>query len=1025
MTEENAAIPKITTSVQNIRARRRIPCATYRLQLNNTFTFKDARALIPYFNDLGISDLYVSPIMLACPGSTHGYDICDHNKINPELGGESEFEVFSAELLKHDMGLVVDIVPNHMSISDTNNSWWMDVLENGPSSLYAAYFDIDWDPVKAELKDKVLLPILEDQYGNVLENGKLRLVLESGSFYITYYDIKLPVAPRSYSRILSYKLDSLSESLGSDNPDLQEFQSILTALSHLPARTEQIPEKIVERNREKEVIKRRLDTLYQASAEIHSAVDCAVRIFNGTVGDSGSFDNLDSLIYEQVYRPAFWKVAAEEINYRRFFDINHLAAIRMEEPEVFKAAHSLLLELMACGKITGLRIDHADGLWNPAAYLKQLQYTYVRQSLQPPLPADIPENEVDRMLHGIFEHSSDLPDSPGADWPVYAVAEKILSPGEILPQEWAVYGTTGYDFLNIANGLFVDTSQRGAFEKIYTKFTGKQIRYDTLVNSSKKMIMLVSLASEIHALSHELDRISERNRRYRDFTLNTVSFAIREVIASLEIYRTYITGPDNVSQRDRTYIERAVADVKKRNPRTASSLFDFIRDTLLLRNLQDFPESEREQLIHWVMKFQQITGPVMAKGVEDTVFYVFNRLVSLNEVGGDPQQFGTSETAFHHHNMEVSLCWPHSMLASSTHDTKRSEDIRARINVLSEMPGEWAERLRKWRKLNASAKVSVDGEPAPDPNDEYLLYQTLLGTWPADASDENSDLSAEAIQNFRERIVAYMNKAIKEAKIHTSWINPNIAYDEAVQSFVNRVLNRERKDAFWKDFLAFQKRIEYFGRFNAIAQLLLKLTCPGVPDIYQGSELWNLRLVDPDNREPVDYESRVSLLQEFNTRLQIDRSTEESRLKNIATEMLELCHDGRIKLYVMMRTLRYRRGRPELFSNGTYNPLETKGVKADHCCAFSRTRGSHEIVVAVPRLIVGLTNKIEEAPLGEEIWQNTQLVLPDDRSGAQYRNIFTDEILTVEKIGDPAGFSLSAVFGCFPVALLERIVNSR
>jgi (1->4)-alpha-D-glucan 1-alpha-D-glucosylmutase len=573
----------------------------------------------------------------------------------------------------------------------------------------------------------VLLPILEDQYGKVLESGKFRLVLEKGAFYITYHDTRLPVAPRTYRRILYHRLRTLAKSLGSQNPFLQELQSILTALKYLPSRFDRVPEKIEERNREKEVIKRRIARLLTSSPEVDRAVRDTLNSFNGTVGNPRSFDHLDALISEQAYRPAFWKVAAEEINYRRFFDINHLAAIRMEEPEVFKASHRLLLELMAGGRITGLRIDHADGLWNPASYLRQIQFAYVRECLRFHLSSDASEHEIEEALCEWFADRSRIPKHPAAEWPVYVIVEKILSQGESLPLEWANYGTTGYDFLNAVNGLFVDESQCDAFGKIYAEFIGRPVRFEALANFTKKMIMLISLASEIQALSHELDRISERNRRYRDFTLNTLSFAIREVIASLGIYRTYITGPNHVSERDRSYVEEAVADAKRRNPHTAAALFDFVRDTLLLDNLQDFPEPEREGLVHWVMKFQQITGPVMAKGIEDTLFYVFNRLVSLNEVGGDPQRFGWSVAAFHRHNAEACRRLPYSMIASSTHDTKRGEDVRARINVLSEMPVEWEQKLRKWHELNAVAQSPADGKLEPDPNDECLLYQTLLG----------------------------------------------------------------------------------------------------------------------------------------------------------------------------------------------------------------------------------------------------------------------------------------------------------
>jgi (1->4)-alpha-D-glucan 1-alpha-D-glucosylmutase len=1011
-------------TADEIARRRPLPRATYRLQLNSSFGFRDVRPLIHYWHDLGISDLYVSPIMQACAGSSHGYDICEHGRINCELGGEEDFLELRAELVKHGMGLILDVVPNHMGISDVRNVWWMDVLENGPSSQYASYFDIDWNPVKSELKDKVLLPILEDQYGNVLESGKLQLTFSNGSFYILYGNTRLPVAPRTYSAMLAHRLAGLSESLNSDNPHLQELQSILTALNYLPNRTEQDPEKIVERNREKEVIKRRIAALCESSIEIREAIEATVKEFNGVAGNPHSFDYLDALLASQVYRPAFWKVAAEEINYRRFFDINDLAAIRMENPEVFRATHALVLDLLSSAPITGLRIDHTDGLWDPASYLKQIQLCHAEAAAGSKHPSGATPAEI------AAAHSREYSDQPEAgisvsNFPLYVIVEKILSKGEEIPQEWATHGTTGYDFLNIVNGIFVDSDKNNAFSAVYYNFIGRRIQYDTLVNSAKKMIMLVSLPSEISALSHQLNRISERNRHYRDFTLDTLTFAVREVIASLRIYRTYIAGPDSVSERDRTYIAAAVADAKKRNPRTAESLFDFVHDTLILKNLHDFPESEHATLINWAMKFQQITGPVMAKGLEDTAFYIFNRLVSLNEVGGDPGRFGISVEEFHRHNQMHSERWPHSMLASTTHDTKRSEDVRARINVLSEMPEEWGTKLGKWQEMNASIKRRVDGESAPDPNDEYLFYQILVGSWPQGASGKQPPMPALHASHFRERIAAYMHKAIKEAKVHTSWVNPNREYDAAVEDFVLSALNMQGENAFLDDFLPFQKHVAHYGKINSLAQLLLKLTCPGVPDIYQGSELWDLRLVDPDNRGPIDYKVRHAILLDLAERICPFENGRRSTypLKDLAVELLRESDDGRIKLYIIYRMLKFRRQHPEVFTTARYIPLDAKGIKERNVCAFSRVHASHAAIVAVPRLLVDLTDGSESALLDKESWKDTRLLLPNKNRKNNYRNLFTGEVLSAEENEGVASLRLSALFENFPVAVLEWITE--
>ncbi|GIV96085.1 MAG: maltooligosyl trehalose synthase [Herpetosiphonaceae bacterium] len=1019
--DEMQAEAVVSAIAAEILSQRRIPCATYRLQFNQDFTFYDAAELIPYLYDLGISDCYASPLLKPRSGSSHGYDICDHGRLNPALGGEEGFEIFSAALRQHHMGLILDTVPNHMGIGGVDNDWWMDVLENGPSSSYASYFDIDWNPVKPELQNKVLLPILGDQYGAVLESGQLRLAYEEGAFFIYYYAHKLPVAPRTYSIILNVTLEMLQETMGDEDEALQEFLSILTALGYLPPRTERDPDRLAERYREKEIIKRRITQLYTTSSEVRSAIDRTVEIFNGNVGDPHSFDLLDTLIDAQAYRPAFWRVAMDEINYRRFFDINDLAAIRVELPEVFLATHQLIFRLLAEGKASGLRIDHPDGLWNPPAYFLRLQENYVLACVVRRLSANggapealdmASEGEIHAWLAAQMEQSA----TRAATWPLYVVVEKILSRDEQLPRSWAVYGTTGYDFANAVNGIFVDSANERFFSRLFRGFTGVQGSFATLVNSTKKQTMLIALSSEIVALSHELDRISETNRRYKDFTLNSLTFAIREVVACLPIYRTYINAlTGEVSQRDRLFIEAAVDEAKRRNPRTAESIFDFIRDTLLLRNLEDFGEPVQPSVVNWVMKFQQLTGPVMAKGVEDTAFYIYNRLVSLNEVGGHPEDFGLPVDAFHAQNLERARRWPHTLLSTSTHDTKRSEDVRARINTLSEMPDEWRAAVFRWSRLNAAKKTEVDGRMAPDRNDEYLLYQTLVGAWPDDP------VSPEEFDQFRERIAAYMIKAANEAKVHTSWINPNQQYQAALRNFVFAILDERRSKRFLNDIQLLRRRVAFYGRFNSLSQLLLKLTSPGVPDIYQGTELWDLSLVDPDNRRWVDYGRRRKLLDEIKRRA----DGAEEALTALARELLENCQDGRIKLYLTYQVLNCRRAHERLFTNGDYQPLEARGMKARHVCAFARTLDDQVMLVVAPRLVVGLTHAAEHPPVGEDIWKDTWLDLPAELHpadpGYRYRNLLTGEVLEVEHHAGKPNLRLSSILATFPAALLERI----
>lgn len=1002
--------------LKEIHEKTHLPRATYRLQLGPHFTFAKAAELVPYLNDLGISDIYVSPIFLPCSRASHGYDVCNHNQLNPALGTEKDFENLVHTLSNKGMGLILDMVPNHMGIGGEKNVWWMDVLENGPSSPYAHYFDIDWHPAKPELENKVLLPILEDQYGIVLESGKFRLSFEEGAFFIYYYDHKLPVAPRSYCLILNQVLATLNNELPPDHEDLLELQSILTALSYLPPRTETNSEKIAERMREKEVIKKRLISLFQKSPTFRATLHHAVNDYNGQIGIPQSFEKIDNLLKEQAYRPCFWRVAADEINYRRFFDINHLAAIRMELPEVFQATHQLLLQLLAEDKATGLRIDHPDGLWNPAYYLRNLQKYYLISKLSHSRqsPYHISPEKIECVVE---EWLSNLETSSGRIiWPLYVVIEKILSRGEKLPAHWAIYGTTGYDFLNNLNSLFVAKQNQKVFDRLYARFIGQQIDLPNLINSCKKMIMLISLASEIASLSHQLERLSEKNRWYRDFTLNSLTFALREVIACLPIYRTYITGPESVSEEDINYIITAVEEAKRRNPRTAAAIFDFIGDTLLLRNLSNFPADEWPKILNFVMRFQQITGPVMAKGLEDTVFYVYNRLISLNEVGGHPGKFGLAVEEFHKQNKERLHNWPHSLLATSTHDTKRSEDVRARLNILSEMPEEWREKVFRWRRWNASKKTLVDGQLAPDHNDEYHLYQTLVGAWPLEDKDDNF-LRTEDFAHWRARVVSYMHKAIREAKVHTSWFNPNREYEEAMKSFIYRLLEPDKKNKFLSDLRSFQKRVAYFGLWNSLAQVLLKITCPGIPDFYQGTELWDFSLADPDNRRPVDYQKRKAKLADLKRRI-INSGKD---LLSLAQELLQSPGDGGIKLFIIYSLLNYRQQKSALFFKGDYFTLIAQGEKKDHVVTFGRRLDNLLIIVITPRLVVQLTEGIEKPPLGTEVWKDTRIYLPAEEGSSSFFNLFTGEIIDVSRQDEQPSLSLAAILNKFPVAALERI----
>lgn len=987
----------IESIVQDILSQRHIPVSTYRVQFNpGIFNFTDALEIVDYLHELGITDLYASPVFKSRTGSTHGYDVVDYNQLNPALGTPDDFDALSERLQAHEMGLLLDIVPNHMGIGQENAAW-LDVLENGPISPYAEFFDIDWDRAD-RLHNQVLLPVLGDHYGRVLENGDLRLDYENGNFCLYYYDFRLPINLATAADVMRTCYQELTGETDSHDELAQELASIITALRYTLSFTGVHEGR--DRLREQGIAARRFAAIYQVSPAVQNALKRALLQFNGTPDDPESYNLLDNILRRQFYRLAFWRTAADEINYRRFFDINDLAAVRNEVPRVFNASHQLIFQLAAAGKVTGLRVDHPDGMWNPPAYFAQLQegFTEARAGKY-----DIPQDLCAAVV-GSMATRLNNPALLKHYYPLFVVVEKILSEIEPMPDDWAVYGTTGYDFMIAVNGIFVNRDTVHVFDRVYSTFIGQHFDFRELVYQMKKETMTHSLASEIQSRSEILMRIVNRNRRFQGFTRSSLTMALTEFIACFSIYRTYITGPGTVTERDRFYIEEAIAEAKRRNPRTPRAIFDFVRDMLMLQNIYEFPEAERGSLIEFLMKFQQITGPVMAKSVEDTTFYIYNRLVSLNEVGGNPEQFGIGIDDFHKHNAWHREHWRHTMLSLSTHDTKRSEDVRARLNVLSEIPTEWEAAVWRWREMNAGAKTIVDSIPAPDSNDEYLLYQALVGAMPIgfDPADE------VAREDFQARIVTYMQKAINEAKVHTSWINANEAYNAAMQDFITRIL---ANTAFLNDITGFQKRIAIFGQFNALSQTLLKFVSPGIPDTYQGTEFWDFSLVDPDNRRPVDYRLRHDALRSIQART--DRLA-------LAAELLRDSANGYIKLYVTHLALDYRRHHPDLFAEGDYTPIKTSGAKANHLCVFTRTLDKREILCAVPVLIVGLTGGAEHPPTGSEIWRDTRLLMAG-HEGSRYRNLFTGEELTVKPEQSVPSLWAGDLFGSFPVALLEKV----
>jgi len=889
----------------------RVPNATYRLQFNAGFTFADARRIAPYLAELGISDIYASPILRARKGSTHGYDVVDAAALNPELGSEEDFAALHDELKKRGMGLLLDVVPNHMAASH-ENAWWMSVLENGPQSRFLHYFDIDWSPVTThgQTVNKVLLPILGRPYGETLESQELRLAFDADGFFFTYYDKRLPLTAPSYRLILRDCVDSLpEEGVAIELRELVQVDGAVTNSKFL-----------------KETIAR----IYESDAHFREALDSAIERINKDP------NALDALLDAQWYRLAYWRIASEKINYRRFFDVTDLVGVRVEDPEVFEARNRGTLELIAEGKVTGLRIDHIDGLFDPIAYMRKLQLR----------------------LGG----------------PFYVVLEKILEPDEELPRAFPVDGTTGYDFLDSLNALFVDPAGLADLDAFYRAFTGNTESFEEICYERKKQVIAELFSGEMRALGKRLSSLAMADRNARDFAPTELLAALTEVTACMHVYRTYIRDAE-ITDADRRLVHNAIRCARERaGALLDAALFTFLERVLLL-DPPSYVAEERENWLAFVLRWQQFTGRVMAKGVEDTAFYTYNRLVSLNEVGGDPGRGGDFDpiAEFHAHNKRMAAEWPQTLNATATHDTKRSEDMRARINVLSEIAPEWGRTVRRWSRKNAHLR----SEGIPHPNEELLLYQTLVGMWPLDE---------EELATVAERLRQFLEKAAREAKTHTSWIAPNPAYEDALLRFAGAIL---KEPAFCADFTRFQKRIAFHGALNALAQVVLKATAPGVPDFYQGTELWDFSLVDPDNRRPVDYERRASILKKLSA-------------SSVPT-LLRRWQDGRVKMFVAWKTLELRARRAEVFREGDYEPLDA----GHNVCAFTRRAGEATVLVAVPRLTTQLV-KAGAMPLGEVWGDDAHLAAP----GA-WRNIFTGAT------HEGPTLPLREVFASFPVAVLE------
>lgn len=931
----------------------KIPAATYRLQFTPQFGFAQAQAILDYLQELGITDIYASPIFHARRGSTHGYDIVDPNRVNPELGGIDEFEALVDEARRRGLGWVQDIVPNHMAY-DSQNRLLMDVLENGQASAYADFFDIDWNHPYGGMKGKVLAPFLGRFYGESLEDGEITLHYDSSGLNIRYYSLVLPVNIESYSDVLTDNLVALRRRLGASHLDFIKLLGVLYTLKNIAPKDES-----AERADQILFVKKLLWELYSGNDEIRRHLDANLSKFNGTQGQPESFNSLDRLLAQQWYRLSFWKVAAEELDYRRFFNINELISLRMEEEKVYRQTHALILKMAGEGRFTGLRIDHVDGLYDPLRYLQWLRR------------------------------------DAGA---AYLAVEKILGFDEALPAPWPVDGTTGYEFLNHVNGIFCARARRRQWNEIYTRFAGSGISCGALTIEKKRLIIGKYMAGDIEGLAFLLRTASSHDRHAADFTLYGLKRALVEVLAYFPVYRSYISR-DQTSVQDRYWLSLAVDRAKAANAGLLLEL-DFIKQFLLLELHEHHSAEEKELWTHFVMRFQQLTGPLMAKGLEDTTFYVYNRLLSLNDVGGDPDRFGVSVDEFHEFIRRRQERWPHTMNTTATHDTKRGEDARARINVLSELPDEWERQLRLWSRINRAKKSAIKDVEAPDRNDEYFLYQTLIGAYPPDG---------KADESFMKRLKSYLVKAVREAKVHTEWLKPDLAYEEAFVKFAEAILSPSADNRFLAEFTPFAEAVAYGGMFNSLAQTLIKVAAPGVPDVYQGTELWDLSFVDPDNRRPVNYRARAQRLQELKAMAQPAEALLE--------DLLAHWQDGRIKLYLLTKLLNFRRLHAELFASGEYLSVAAAGERAEQVFAFARRRQRQWALAVVPRLI-GREAFRGHAPLSEEPWSATILVLPEE---APRRWVDIVSGRTIEEAAAPASnrIGVGNIFKHFPVALLH------
>jgi len=944
---------------------RNVPLATYRLQFNTNFRFRDAIGILDYLRDLGISHVYASPVFTSRHGSGHGYDVTDPTKIDPDLGGEGDFAALQTAIEGRNMRLLLDIVPNHMAAS-SENRWWMDVLEYGPDSSFASYFDINWRTPSRMLENKLLLPFLGKPFGEVLDDGEMRIEYDDARFLLQCQGQIFPIAPASLAAILSYRQREIHQAVEPNSAAEQELRGIIAAAEVIAQDRGVSAQAATERRTRAEQLRERLRQLVNSSPEIGGFLRDALQDIHGARGDPRSFCELERILSAQHYRLAFWQTASDSINYRRFFSITDLVGVRVEDPAVFDATHEAIIRAGARRNISGFRIDHIDGLRDPRGYLNRL-----RERLSPA-------------------------DSEGE--PAYLVVEKILGRGEVLPHDWPIEGTTGYDFLNYANRLLVDSERFAAIVDFYSRWTKAPRNFEDILYEKKKLVMRTLLGVEMRTLGRELAELASDDRYSRELRAAELTEALIETTACLPVYRTYVQSLDE-SEATQALLDAAICKGRERRPTLPPECFDFVADVLLLKAAPHVRAEQRENRFSFVTRWQQFTGSIMAKGLEDTALYVYFPLASLNEVGGDPRAFGASVPDFHEYASERRARWPYSMNATTTHDTKRSEDARARIAVLSEIPDEWERAVQYWSLINQRYSKALGSASVPDRNEEYLFYQTLIGTWPLDECEWPSLI---------QRLQDYILKAVREAKVHTRWSQPNEPHEAALRDFIAHVLDRNANGEFHSNFAEFQKRTALYGMLNGLGQLLLKIACPGVPDFYQGSELWDFRLVDPDNRGPVDFLKRRAMFDELRTSPNADRASQ-------ANELLAHWWDARVKAHVLARALGIRRENPGLFLDGDYLPLEVSGEHRNRALAFARTMAGDWAIAIIPRCVASV-----QAPVvGDRLsfWRHTFVTLPEGAAGSLV-NVLAGRDSPSMAVSPDRRLSLGAAFREFPVSLL-------